>query len=83
MGTKSNTDGVPGIESTEEDHTEDNQTGTSRHKQLQHAKCVRKAVDFVVDVVLAVVLIVVPVWYAVVVALAVVIGHVYLFSCDQ
>ena len=49
VGTKSNTFGVPGIESTEEDHTGHNQTGTNRHnvfflKQLQHARSVRNRI---------------------------------------
>ena len=49
VGTKSNTFGVPGIESTEEDHTGHNQTGTNRHnvfflKQVQHARSVRNRI---------------------------------------
>ena len=49
VGTKSNTFGVPGFESTEEDQTGQNQTGTNRHnvfflKQLQHARSVRNRI---------------------------------------
>ena len=49
VGTKSNTFGVPGLESTEEDQTGQNQTGTNKHnvfflKQLQHARSVRNRI---------------------------------------
>ena len=49
VGTKSNTFGVPGFESTEEDQTGQNQTGTNKHnvfflKQLQHARSVRNRI---------------------------------------
>jgi len=48
MGTKSNTFGVPGIHSTEED-VGHNQTGTNRHnvfflKQLEHARSIRNRI---------------------------------------
>jgi len=48
MGTKSNTFGVPGIESTEED-IGNNKTGTNRHnvfflKQLEHARSIRNRI---------------------------------------